>query len=114
MVDEYCAPLRRAKVDTVILGCTHYPLVRPLLQRVLGRGVTLISSGQAIAQEVERHLENAGLEAPADRRGTYGFMCSGDPEEFRRVGTRFLQLPLGDVRHIEVEGAPSWSGEAVA
>jgi glutamate racemase len=114
MVDEYCAPLRRAGVDTVILGCTHYPLVRPLLQRVLGRGVTLISSGQAIAEEVERHLRAAGLEAPVDRRGSYRFICSGDPDEFRRVGTRFLQLPLGEVRRIDVEGAPAFSGRAVA
>ncbi len=114
MVDEYCAPLRRAGVDTVILGCTHYPLVRPLLQRALGRGVALISSGQAIADEIDHHLRDAALEAPADRRGGYSFICSGDPEEFRRVGTRFLQLPLGEVRHIDVEGAPAWRGEAVA
>ena len=113
LVDDYCAPLRGAGVDTVILGCTHYPLLRPLLQRMLGRGVTLISSGQAIAEEVERHLLAAELEADADRRGTYRFLCSGDPEEFRRIGTRFLQLPLGDVRHVEVQDA-ALTGRAVA
>jgi glutamate racemase len=101
-VDEYCAPLRRAGVDTVILGCTHYPLVRPLLQRTMGRGVTLVTSGEAIAGEVEHRLRESGLEAPADRRGSYRFLCSGDPEEFRRVGTRFLQLPLGEVRRVPV------------
>lgn len=106
LIREYCAPLRRADVDTVILGCTHYPLVRPMLQREMGRGVTLVSSGQAIADAVERELEADGLAAPASRRGGYRFMCSGDPGDFRRVGTRFLQLPLGDVEHVDV-GVPA-------
>jgi glutamate racemase len=106
LVEEYCAPLRRAEVDTVILGCTHYPLVRPMLQRELGRGVTLVSSGQAIAEAVEGELERDALTGPAGRRGAYRFLCSGDPEEFRRVGTRFLQLPLGDVEHADVESPP--------
>src|SRR5205807_3898343 len=47
LVEEYCAPLRRAEVDTVILGCTHYPLVRPMLQRALGRGVTLVTRSES-------------------------------------------------------------------
>jgi glutamate racemase len=102
LVQEYCAPLREAGVDTAILGCTHYPLVRPMLQRELGRGVTLVSSGQAIAETVERELDADGLSAPEGRRGSYRFMCSGDPAEFRRIGTRFLQLPLGEVRHVDV------------
>jgi glutamate racemase len=112
LVEEYCAPLRRADVDTVVLGCTHYPLVRPMLQRELGRGVTLVSSGQAIADAVDGELEADGLAAPQDRRGGYRFLCSGDPEEFRRVGTRFLQLPLGDVEHIDV--APTGTTRSAA
>ncbi len=101
-VDRYCEPLRRADVDTVILGCTHYPLVRPLIQRALGRGVSITTSGEAIAAEIEAELRADGLAQSPDRRGHYRFACSGDPEEFRRVGTRFLQLPLGEVRHVEV------------
>jgi glutamate racemase len=101
-VDRCCAPLEAAGVDTVILGCTHYPLVRPVLQRRLGRGVAIVSSGEAIAEEIERELSAAELENTSGRRGRYRFLCSGDPEEFRRLGTRFLQLPLGEVRHAEV------------
>ena len=106
-VESYCDPLRAAEVDAVILGCTHYPLVRPIIQRALGRGVEIVSSGQAIADDVEAALEAAGLENDPDRRGRYRFLCSGNPESFRRAGTRFLQLPLGEVRHVEVaaEGA---------
>jgi glutamate racemase len=115
LVEEYCAPLREAEVDTVILGCTHYPLVRPMLQRELGRGAALVSSGQAIAETVERELEADGLTRPDDRRGSYRFLCSGDPDEFRRVGTRFLQLPLGDVEHVDVApAAPAGDGTATA
>jgi glutamate racemase len=101
-VEGACRPLKRAGVDTVILGCTHYPLVRPVLQRELGRGVTIVSSGEAIAHEVEVRLRDAGLENDHGRRGDYGFLATGDPEEFRRAGTRFLQLPIGKVEHVDV------------
>jgi glutamate racemase len=104
-VEAYCEPLKRAGVDTVILGCTHYPLVRPMLQRSLGRGVAIVSSGQAIADEVAGALRERGLDRPEDRRGEYSFLCSGEPEAFRRVGTRFLQLPMGDVQHVDVAPA---------
>ena len=104
-VDGLCRPLRTAGVDTVILGCTHYPLVRPVLQRALGRGVAIVSSGQAIAEEVEMRLREARLEADHDRRGDYRFLATGDPEEFRRLGTRFLQLPIGEVEHVEVSAS---------
>jgi glutamate racemase len=105
-VEGACRPLKAAGVDTVILGCTHYPLVRPVLQRELGRGVTIVSSGEAIAASVERELRARGLENDERRRGEYRFLASGDPEEFRRLGTRFLQLPIEEVRHVEVAGAP--------
>jgi glutamate racemase len=106
-VEGACRPLKQAQVDTVILGCTHYPLVRPVLQRELGRGVTIVSSGEAIAHEVEAKLAEAGLENDDSRRGNYSFLATGDPEQFRRLGTRFLQLPIGAVEHVEVVPARS-------
>jgi glutamate racemase len=96
-VDGLCRPLKQAGVDTVILGCTHYPLVRPVLQRALGRGVTIVSSGEAIADEVDTRLREAGVAQDEGRRGSYSFIATGDPEEFRRLGTRFLQLPIANV-----------------
>jgi glutamate racemase len=102
-VEGACRPLKRAGVDTVILGCTHYPLVRPVLQRELGRSVSIVSSGEAIAHEVAARLREAGIENDERRRGHYGFLDTGDPEEFRRAGTRFLQLPIGKVEHVEVK-----------
>ncbi len=106
-VEGHCLPLRSAEVDTVILGCTHYPLVRPVIQRAMGRGVCVVSSGEAIAGTVESELRSSGLGAPDEhRRGHYRFLCSGDAEEFRRLGTRFLQLPLGLVSRVPL-GPPA-------
>ena len=101
-VRSYCAPLQRAKVDTVILGCTHYPLVRPMLQRFLGRDVRLVTAGHAIAATAQRLLEARGLATANRAEGAYTFICTGDPVAFREIGTRFLQLPLGEVERVEV------------
>jgi glutamate racemase len=101
-VRAYCLPLREANVDTVILGSTHYPLVAPMLQRTLGRGVTLISSGAAVARRVEHALAVRGLESKRAGEGDYRFLCTADVESFRTLGTRFLQMPLGEVKHIDL------------
>jgi glutamate racemase len=104
-VRAYCEPLRAARVDTVILGCTHYPLVRPMIQRMLGRDVTLITPGQAIARRVECALAARDLDSDAEGEGAYRFLCTAGTDDFRALGTRFLQLPLGDVEHIDVHAA---------
>jgi glutamate racemase len=104
-VRGYCAPLREAAVDTVILGCTHYPLVAPMLQRMLGPGVSLISSGRALALSVAASLELARLSSPATGEGEYRFLCTGDVEAFRAVGSRFLQLPIEQIEHVELGSA---------
>lgn len=106
-VREACAPLRAAGVDTVILGCTHYPLISPMLQRMLGPSVRLVSSGAALARQVEHALSTRELSNPrADGEGTYRFLCTGDVEAFRELGTRFLQMPLGEVERVAMrEGA---------
>jgi len=101
-VDGLCRPLREADVDTVILGCTHYPLVRPVLQRALGRGVSIVTSGEAIADEVHSKLLGADLAQGEGRRGRYEFLATGEPDDFRRLGIRFLQLPIAAVEHVEV------------
>lgn len=102
-VRSYCAPLKAAGVDTLILGCTHYPLVAPMLQRILGRDVRLVSAGHAIAATVQRLLERAGLQAGRrdGAEGEYRFLCTADVEGFRELGTRFLQMPLDAIELAE-------------
>jgi glutamate racemase len=129
-VREYVAPLRAAGVDTVILGCTHYPLIAPMLQRMLGRGVQIITSGTPVAHQVEHVLGARGLANPrggsggdegtggagegaggaragagSAHEGDYRFLTTGDVEAFRALGSVFLQLPLGDVEHVALRTA---------
>jgi glutamate racemase len=99
-VRRYTAPLRAAEVDTVILGSTHYPLVAPMLQRMLGREVRLVSSGQGVVRAVERTLAPRDLLSRRTVEGDYRFHTTGDVESFRALGTRFLQMPLGEVERI--------------
>jgi glutamate racemase len=101
-VRTYAAPLKEAGVDTVILGCTHYPLIRPILQRVFGRDVTLIFSAEETAREVAETLARKRIENDAAREGSYRFLTTGDPEMFRTLGARFLQLPIAEVEHVRL------------
>jgi glutamate racemase len=101
-VRSYCRPLREAGVDTVILGCTHYPLVAPMLRRMLGPEVALVASGEATARTVQRALAARGLTNARRGEGDYRFLCTGDVESFRALGTRFLQMPLGQVDAVTV------------
>ena len=101
-VREYAAPLKEAEVDTVILGCTHYPLIRPVLQRVFGRGVTLVFSAEETAREAAETLARKGIENDHAREGSYRFLTTGDPELFRAMGQRFLQFPIDAAEHVDV------------
>jgi len=101
-VRDYAAPLKDAGVDTVILGCTHYPLIRPVFQRVFGRDVTLVFSAEETAREVSDTLARKRIENDTVRTGAYRFLTTGDPEAFREMGRRFLQLPIGEVEHVAV------------
>jgi glutamate racemase len=99
-VRGYAAPLKEAGVDTVILGCTHYPLIKPILQRVFGRDVTLVFSAEETAREVAETLARKGVENEPSREGSYRFLTTGDPEAFRVAGRRFLQLPIAAVEQV--------------
>jgi glutamate racemase len=101
-VNEYAAPLKEAGCDTVILGCTHYPLIRPVFQRVFGRDVTLVFSAEETAREVADTLARKRWEHDAGRQGAYRFLTTGDPALFRELGERFLQLPLKEVEPITI------------
>jgi len=93
---EYLDPLKRGRVDVLVLGCTHYPLIKLLLGRVMGPGVTLIDSAAETAGAVERELTEHGLLA-ADGAGVHTFVVSDDEPHFRQVGAKFLGEKLRDV-----------------
>jgi glutamate racemase len=101
-VREVAAPLKEAGVDTVILGCTHYPILRPIFQRVFGRDVTLVFSADETSHEVAETLARKGIENDPAREGTYAFLTTGEPDAFRAMGRRFLQLPITAVDRVTV------------
>jgi glutamate racemase len=97
----YAEPLKDAGCDAVILGCTHYPLIRPMLERSFGRDVTLITSAEEVARETADTLARRGAGNDPAREGGYRFLCTGDPEAFRELAGRFLQLPLTEVERVD-------------
>jgi glutamate racemase len=97
VAEEYLAPLRARSVGSLVLGCTHYPLLAPLLGELMGPGVRLIDSGAETANALAAVLAERGLEAPVEGKSaaTHRFAVSDDPERFRSVGARFLGARLG-------------------
>jgi len=86
---EYLDPLTEAGVDTLILGCTHYPLLTGVISYVMGDGVTLVSSAEECAKDVYKMLVSTGLMRESGDP-TYQFATTGAPDEFERIGRRFL------------------------
>ena len=87
---EYLDPLAGAGVDTLVLGCTHYPLLTGVISYVMGDDVTLVSSAEECAKDVYRVLTERGLEHATDVVPEHRFLTTGQPEEFGRIGQRFL------------------------
>lgn len=87
---EYLAPFIRDNVRALVLGCTHYPLLKPLLYRVLGKGVRLIDSAAETAAELKRVLCAEDLVAAEGTTPTHRFIASDDPLQFLQLGQRFL------------------------
>ena len=93
---EYLEPLKRAKVDVLVLGCTHYPLLKPLLARVMGPDVKLVDSAEETATVVSRQLERLDLLSNGGNH-EHRFVVSDDEPHFRKVGALFLGTTLKQV-----------------
>ncbi len=92
---EYLAPMLKEDIDTLILGCTHYPLMTNLLQEVVGPSVKLINSAEEIVAEVEDILVNSGQTSPLNNnKPLYRFFVSGNPRSFEEVGFKMLQREI--------------------
>jgi len=93
---EYLEPLKRARIDVLVLGCTHYPLLKPLLSRVMGPEVRLVDSAEETAKTVSQELERLGLLANGGNH-EHRFVVSDDEPHFRKVGALFLGEKLKQV-----------------
>ena len=89
IAEEYLAPFVKDPIDTLVLGCTHYPLLKPVIGEIVGRSVRLIDSAEETALDAQRMLAANDLTA-ADREGAYRFIASDDPQQFLTLGRRFL------------------------
>lgn len=115
--EQYLAPLKAAGVDTLVLGCTHYPLLTGVISLVMGEQVTLVSSAEETAKDVYRALVRHGLEGPGSpgspggdeeaggargggRVSAHTFMATGDPRQFETLARRFLGPEVGGVQHV--------------
>ena len=94
---EYLLPLKQWDVDTLILGCTHYPLLTGVIQYVMGDDVVLISSAEVTANEVYVRLRRAGLLSSTNRAGMHRFIASSGEGTFGELGRRFLGPEFGEV-----------------
>ena len=97
LAQRLLTPLRVARVDTVLLGCTHYPFLARTIGDVMGREVVLVSSAEETAFEVRAILDDTGLVRRTGGKGAHLFVSSGDVELFRRLGGRLLGPELDDV-----------------
>jgi glutamate racemase len=107
----YLSPLRDRRVDTLILGCTHYPMLSGLIQMVMGEDVVLVSSAEETAKDVYATLRSLDLLMGTRAEPRHEFLCTGDPDQFRSVAHHFLGPGLGTIDAVAVQpvrGGP-WS-----
>jgi len=103
MARDYLDPLKRNGVDTLVLGCTHFPLLSTAIGQVMGPRVRLISSAQETARQVAEALEARGQLSGEEARPVHGFATTGDPEEFALLGSRVLRRPIVRATHVGVD-----------
>ena len=97
---EYLQPLKDAGVDTLVLGCTHYPLLAGVISYIMGEDVTLVSSADETAKDVYRELLNHAIESPVpEEHPHHEFLATGESETFSQLARRFLGPEVTNVRH---------------
>lgn len=101
VAQEYLAPIKAAGVDTLVLGCTHYPLLQAALAYVMGDGVRLVSSADETAKDVYKVLTEHNLLAPADVKPDYSFFATGDAQAFEKLAKRFLGPEVSGVKKMD-------------
>jgi glutamate racemase len=99
----YLHELKASAVDTLVLGCTHYPLLKPMIAEVMGPGVTLVDSAEETSRTVAAILGEKSLLRPPAERGNHYYYVSDIPAGFIRVGNRFLGGKLGDVFQVSLD-----------
>ena len=100
---EYLTELKEAGIDTLILGCTHYPLLADVIQKVVGNKIKLIDSGSAATEVVDNYLSGRGLKIQSNLEGTYEYYVSDVPTKFKEVAEMFLGRKILNLSKVELE-----------
>ncbi|HIV03122.1 MAG TPA: glutamate racemase [Candidatus Aphodoplasma excrementigallinarum] len=101
---EYLEPLKEADIDTLIMGCTHYPLLNRVVGRIMGPQVTLVNVGEETAKYVKRYLTEQDMRAEPGKKGHYSYFVSDSVENFSHLGSMFLQREIGEmVNLVDIE-----------
>jgi glutamate racemase len=100
---DYLDPLKPTGIDTLVLGCTHFPLLAPAIRQVMGRRVRIISSAEETAREVAETLAARRQLAPSGNIPRHRFVTTGDADEFARFGARVLRRPITSATHLPLE-----------
>ncbi len=103
IVEEYLKDLKEKEIDTLVLGCTHYPILQNLIQEVMGENVKLIDSGVAAASIVKSEIQRIGFPTNAHAMGRQDFYVSDIPQKFKEVAELFLGKPLQFIKKVELE-----------
>lgn len=103
IVKEYLAPLKKSNIDVLILGCTHYPLLKPVIRGVVGSKVALVDSAKETAKEVKRTLDEHGIARGGKGKPVYRFYVSDEPFLFKKIGEKFLGKNIDDIEKVEIE-----------
>ena len=102
-VARYLEPVKAAGVDTLILGCTHYPVLESAVRNFMGEGVTLINPGVAVAQAVKSYLEKAGAANETEENGTHRFFVTDKPGSFKKTASVLLGEEIDDRKVEQVD-----------
>ncbi|HEX2788272.1 MAG TPA: glutamate racemase [Ignavibacteria bacterium] len=102
VANEYLADFKKSKIDTVILGCTHYPVLKNTISKVLGKNIKLIDSGNEAAKEVKKILEKTNIQNPSKKIGYHKFYVTDFPNKFKEISERFLGKNIRDVKKIKL------------
>jgi glutamate racemase len=100
IIKESLAPLRKKNIDTLVLGCTHYPLVESYIREEIGPDVSIINPGKACAEQLQRALKEKSLQARSSPEPQYRFFVSDDPKRFQATGETFLGFAMKNVRKV--------------
>ena len=106
VAQRYLGIIKEQDIDTMILGCTHYPLLSPTIREVVGESVALVDSAEQTAVEVRAVLTAAGALAEPNGHPRYRFFVTDEPTHFNRVGNRFLDQVTGSVERVSMRGWP--------